>query len=202
MNTITKWVSVLAAVAASSSVFAQTAPENPAFVGSSGLLGQRYAEYGLGFIDVKDRDADVFAAGVTVNLPVAPSIDVGLNYSYGWLEGDTSVDTHDLSVDGIYYLDSGKLKPFGGLSLGYSWNNWDDSANWGVFGGAEYQINSQIVVSASVGYDDDFENGDDGAFDGTVRGNYWFTKTVSAFAAVSFIEGGHRGFAVGASLKF
>lgn len=203
MTTIKKLVSVLAAVAASASVFAQTAPENPADqTASSGLLGHRYAEYGFAFLDSNKSDVDAFAAGLTVNLPVAPSIDVALNYTYSWLEGHSSINAHDLSVDGIYYISAGKLKPFGGLSLGYNWNDGDNTGHWGAFGGLEYELTPQVVLTGTVGYSDEFRGGTDGSFDGTVRANYWFTRTVSAFGAISLFEGGDMAYAVGVTLKF
>ena len=202
MTTINKWVSVLAAVAASASGFAQTAPDNPAAGTSSGLLGHRYAEYNFGFLDVNKSSTDVFGAGLTINLPIAPSFDVSLNYTYAWLEGHRSTDSHDLSATGIYYFNSGKLKPFGGLTLGYNWNDGDSAANWGAIAGVEYEINPQVVLTASVGYTDDFKSGDSSSFDGTVRANYWFTRTVSVYGEFSVIEGGNLGYAAGVTLKF
>lgn len=203
MTTITKLVSALAALAACASGFAQTAPANPAVETSGGLLGHRYAEYAFGYLDINNSDIDAFGAGLTVNLPVAPSIDVSWNYTYSWLEGHRKNDAHDVSATGIYYIDTGKLRPFGGLEVGYSWNDWSDGATWGALAGVEYQVNTQLVLRGSVGYSDDFRRGNDaGTFDGTVRGNYWLTHNLSVFLEASLIEGGNRGIAGGVSVKF
>lgn len=202
MSTIKKLVSVLAALAAGSCAFAQITPNNPAAESSAGLLGHRYAEYGLGYVDINKSDIDAFAAGLTVNLPIAPSIDVAWNYTYSWLEGHRKIDGHDVSATGIYYIDTGKFRTFGGLSLGYTWNDWSDRATWAVEGGVEYQVNAQLVLRGSVGYDDDFRKGDNGEFDGTVRANYWVTHNLSVFGEFALIEGGNLDFAGGVSVKF
>lgn len=202
MTNITKVVSVLAALAVSSSAFAQTSPANPAVDTSAGLLGHRYAEYGFGYLDINKSDTDAFAAGLTINLPVAPSIDVALDYSYSWIEGHPSNDGHSISATGIYYITTGQLKPFGGLRLGYSWFDRDDDANWGAIAGVEYQLTPQLVLTGLVDYGDDFRSGDNGSFEGTVKGHYWFTRTTAGFLSVSLIEGGHLGFIGGVTFKF
>lgn len=203
MTTIQKLVSVLAAVAASVSGFAQTAPANPADqTASSGLLGHRYAEYGFAYVDVNSSTTNLFGAGLTINLPVAPSFDVSLNYTYAWAEGNTSNHAQDASATGLYYFNAGKLKPFAGLSLGYDWNRFDNAANWGAVVGVEYEINPKVVLTGTIGYDDDFKSGDSSTWDGKIRANYSFTRDVSIFAAFTLIEGGSRGYAVGTTLKF
>lgn len=199
---VKKLVSALAVLAASVSAIAQTSPDTPLFETSAGLLGHRYAEYSVGYLDVNHSDNDAFGAGLAVNLPVAPSFDMLIDYTYSWGEGRPNIDSHDLSATGIYYLSSGPLKPFGGLTLGYNWNDFDDDPYWGVRAGVEYELNSRVVLTATVGYDDNFNRGDNGLFDGTVRANYWFTRNVSGYAAVSIIEGGHAGFAAGVTLRF
>jgi len=203
MTTIKKLVCALAAVAAGVSVYAQTAPANPADqTNSSGLLGHRYAEYSFGFVDINKTSTDAFAAGLAINLPVAPSFDVTLDYTYAWREGHSNIHSNDLSATGIYYFNAGKVKPFGGLSLGYDWNRGDDAANWGAVAGVEYELTPQVVLTGSVGYEDDFRSGDNSTWDGTVRANYWFTHDVSVYGAFSLIEGGNLGYAVGLTLKF
>jgi len=201
MTSITKLVSALAAVAVSASVFAQTQPENPNY-SSSGLLGQRYVDYGFGFIDVNKSRTDLYAAGLTVNVPVVSNIDVAVNYSYSWVEADHNDNAHELSLDAIYYIEAGKLKPFGGLTYGYNWNDWDDDDYWGAFGGLEFQALPQLVLSASAGYNADFDDADEGTWDGTVTARYFFTKTVAASVSTTLFEGGDVGYSAGVTLKF
>jgi hypothetical protein len=196
-----KLIGTLAALAVSSVAFAQTQPENPG-AESSGVLGTRYVDYGFGYYDVNHSGTDAFGAGLTVNVPVAPSIDVALNYSYYWVEAHSDVDAHDLSLDGIYYIGNGPLKPFGGLTIGYNWNDWDNESFWGAFGGIEYQATSNIVLTGTASYTADFDDADEGYFDGTVTARYFFTRTIAAFVSTSWIEGGDLGFAGGVTLKF
>lgn len=203
MNSITKIVGVLAAVAAASSVFAQTQPENPALAGSSGVLGFRYAEAGFSFADINKSSVDGYAAGVTLNLPVAPSIDVSVDLAHAWVEGNWDTNADALNVSGIYYLESGPgLKPFGGVSLGHTWATGDNSFTWGVKAGLEYQINSKISVTGTIAYDDDFESGDNGYFDGSVTGRYWFTRQLAGMVGVSWMEGGDFAYTAGVTYKF
>lgn len=202
MTKINKLVSVLAVVAASVSAFAQTQPANPANEISNGLLGTRYADVGLGFIDVNHSGTDAFGAGFTVNLPVVSNIDVAVNYSYAWVESYSDIDSHTLSVDGIYYINQGAFKPFGGVSVGYNWNDWDNESIWGAFGGIEFQLNPRVVLTASAGYDANFDDADEGDFNGTVAARYFFTKNVAAAVSVELIEGGHVGYTAGVTLKF
>ena len=201
MTTTKTVVSLLAALAAGATAFAQTDVSTP--VESNGLLGQRYVEAGLGFIDVNNSRVDAFGAGLTVNLPVAPSFDVSADYAYSWVESFSEVDAHQITANGTYYIQAEQnLKTFARVSLGYAWADWDNHATWGVSFGAEFQLAPQVVVTASAGYDDDFESGDNGAFDATVTGHYWFTRQVGAFAAVSYIEGGNYGLFGGVNVKF
>jgi hypothetical protein len=204
MTTLKNLVSTLAALAAGTTLFAQTEPTVPV-TDDAGVLGHRYVEAGFGFIDVNKSSVDAFGTGLTVNLPVAPSIDVSMDYLYSWAEGHRSeFDAHDLSVSGTYWIQAEQnLKTFARVSLGYNWNDYDDSATWGAEFGAQYTIRPNIAVTISGGYDDDFDKGNDsGSFNGTVTGHYWFTKQVAAFASASWIEGGNFGFAGGVTVKF
>lgn len=205
MKTITKLVGVLAAIAVGSSAFAQTSPANPANeAGSAGLLGHRYAEFDLGYLDTHKSKNDVWVTGLAYNQPLAPNIDVGLNYAYGWVNNHGTWHTNSIGADAVYYYDTGAFKPFGGVSLGYSWvNHGDNTTDWGVTAGVEYIVNPQVVLTATVDYDSDFKRGNnDDAFSTTVRGNYWFTKQVGAFAGLSYIEGGNWGYSTGVTFKF
>ncbi|PTY07779.1 hypothetical protein DB347_06020 [Opitutaceae bacterium EW11] len=204
MNTITKIVGVLAAAVAASSVFAQTAPENPASEGSSGVLGYRYVEAGFGLVDIRGTSHDQEATGLTVNLPVVANIDVALDYSYNWIKGHGAAHSNTLDVSGIYYLDAGKgLKPFGGVTVGRYWAPHDARYTWATFAGLEYQVTTALSVSGSVGYNSDFKRGNDADYwDGTVTGRYFFTRQIGAFLSASLFEGGDRGLAGGVTYKF
>jgi hypothetical protein len=201
MTTITKIVSALAAVAVSASVFAQTQPENPNY-SSSGLLGQRYVDYGFGLIDVNKSRTDLYGTGLTVNVPVVSNIDIAVNYSYSWVEADHNDNANELSLDAIYYIEAGKVKPFGGVTYGYHWNDWFDDDFVGAFGGLEFQVLPQLVLSGRAGYSAWTDDVDEGAWDGTVEARYFFTKTVAASASVTLFEGGDVGYTAGVTLKF
>ncbi len=201
MITTKNLLGALAALTISTVAFAQTEPASPA-AGSRSLLGQRYLDAGIAFVDLNHSSIDAYATGVTVNLPATANIDVAFNWTHEWLEAHSDVDAHTLSVDGIYYIDSGALKPFGGLSLGYVWADWEDDSIWGAFGGVEYQVASNVVLTARVGYDADFDDADEGSFDLSVSGRYFLTDTLAVSAGVSFIEGGDVGYVAGVTLKF
>jgi hypothetical protein len=202
MNTTKKVISALAAVAACASLSAQTSPANPGEVSSSGLLGYKYVEAGAGFIDVNKSSVDGFTTGISVNLPAVANIDVAYGYSYSWVEGHTNLHANDIYMSGIYYYNAGPLKPFGALSLGYTWQRGDDYLNWGAAAGVEYQINPRISLTAAAEYGDDFKKGDRSGFDGTLTGHYWFTKQIAAFASVAWIEGGNFGYGAGVTFKY
>lgn len=205
MTTSMKLASVCAAILAGSAVFAQETPSVET-TASSGLLGKRYAEAGFAVTDVNHFKREVFGTGLSVNLPVASSLDVGFGYNYAWLEGG-DVDAHLIGASITEFVDvsgvSG-LKAFGTASLGYQWiDNDDEETIWGADLGVEYSFNSKLSGSASVGYSDNFHGpSDDGLWDGTVRANYWFTRELAAYGAVSIVEGGDVVYGGGVSLKF
>ncbi|HEU5079775.1 MAG TPA: hypothetical protein VFT72_11225 [Opitutaceae bacterium] len=202
MTTIKKLLSAFAVVAAASSLSAQNAPENPARVSSAGLLGYKYVEAGVGYININDTAVDQWSTGVSVNLPATRNIDVAYGYSYSWLKGHGSYHANDVYMSGIYYFDAGVVKPFAALDLGYQWIRNNDRLTWAATVGVEYQVASRVVLTGSASYNDDFKNGDNGSFSGEVSGHYWFTKQIAAFASLGWFEQGDFGYAVGATFKY
>lgn len=203
--TTTKLVGILAALAIGSSAFAQTSSDAPAYQASgTGLLGHRYIDYGAAYTDINHSSVDVWTVGATLNNPIAPNVDVSVDLSHSWLKGWSTYHATSLGANATYYYDTGAFKPFGGAGVGYSWvNHSDNTKDWHVFGGVEYIVNPQIVLTGTVDYSSDFKRGNNGdEFSGSVRGNYWFTKTVSAFAGVIWHEGGPVGYGAGVTLKF
>jgi hypothetical protein len=178
---------------------AQEAATTPA---SSGLLGKRYVEAGFSFIDVNHTGTDVYGTGVNANLPITSNIDLGVSYDYGWVEGHSSFDSHLLDVAATTYFAQGAFKPFGSVSLGYNWVDGYNRSVWGVAGGVEFEVNSKVSVTGSVGYDDDFKKGDNSSWNGAVSGHYWLTKDIAASATIALIEGGDVGYGVSVLWKF
>ena len=105
MTTSMKLAGVCAAILAGSTVFAQQTPAPAVETASSGLLGKRYVEAGFGVTDYNHFGLDLYSTGVGVNLPVASSLDVGLAYSYSWLESFSDFDAHTLAASVTEFVD-------------------------------------------------------------------------------------------------
>ena len=204
-----KIIAVIALLAAGASgAFAQnsgTQVPNPADTEGSGLLGKRYAALGFVYQDINHSDIDIFGAGAAVNVPVTPNIDVSAVLTHSWVEAHSDINAEALEVSSTYYFKQGQFKPFGTVSLGYSWRDLgatsDDTGTWGVSGGVEYSLNATDSFDVSIGYDDDFNSGA-GVWDGTIAANHWFTKAIAVRFSASLIEEGHRQFALAGIWRF
>lgn len=194
-----KLLGAIAALVAGTSAFAQQSSTAPA---PSGLLGQRYASVAFSAVDLNRARNDQFGATAGVNLPLTSSLDLGLSYTHSWLESFSKIDNDTVFADLTTYFSSGAIKPFGSVALGYDWNNIDDGALWGVRAGFEYDVNSRFSTAVSAGYNDDFESGNNGQWDGAVRANYWVTRSIAAVATVSVIERGNVAYSLGATFRF
>ena len=194
MNLSKKITLVLAAVAATSASFAQTAPAANA---STGLLGQRYAEVSFGLADAQGSSDNTYGLGV--NLPVCPNVDLGFNYGYSWLNsGGLKLRDHALNASATGYTNYAGVKPFVGVGLGYQWSKAkfgsfstnNDIGTWALGVGFEVAT-GEITLTPSISYVDGFKSRDAGAFNYGVEASTWITKTLGGFADVSFsdIEG-------------
>lgn len=213
-----KLVGALAALTVTGSAFAQTTTTNRASDLGSGVLGHRYADVGFQYTDVNHTPWDVWGLTGVINNPVAPNIDVSLDYTYSWLKGWSANHDNAVDVNGIYYLDYGAFKPFAAASLGYEWTRYsayydgneslvpsssDNRATWGGRVGVEYQVTPQVSVQAQVQYSSDFKRGNNSdSWDTDVTGRYWLNKQIAVYATVAWLEYGDWGYGAGVSYKF
>lgn len=194
-----KHVSALAASLLSVAAFAQDAA--PA---SAGLLGQRYVDTGFSWVDINHSSVEGMSYGLSVNLPVNSNFDVAAYYGYSWTEGAFEIG-HSAGVAVTAYTAYNDYKPFATLSTGYNWMNNDldgDHGVWGVEVGVERTITAKIAATVSVGYDDDFGQHRDGAWDVTLGGTYNITDKLVAEADIALIEGGSIGYGLGVAYRF
>lgn len=201
LQTMTKTIKLLTALSAlvvGTSVFAQQSATS-----SASLLGQRYVGTSFGYTDFNNSPVDAFGATVVVNLPVRANLDVGFGYSRNWLESYSDINVDAIGANATFIHTKGSFKTFTSLALGYNWGPFEDEATvWGANLGVEFAVAPKATVALSVGYDDDFKSGNNGVWDGTLRGNYQVTEKITAVGAVSWIEGGSVGFTLGAALRF
>ncbi|WP_221032299.1 hypothetical protein [Actomonas aquatica] len=192
--------SLIVAALVSTTAFAQGS--TPAT--NASLRGVRAAELGFGFVNPNHSSLNVYATNLGVNVPVSANVDLGAALTYGWVEANSDVDTTDLSVSATVYQDFAQVRAFAAVSLGYAWlpGALDDDWIWGARVGAEFDLGSRFTTVLSAGYDDSFDNGSDGAFDGTVRLNYRATDKLLPYVEVSNIEGGDWGAALGVAYAF
>lgn len=192
----------LAVLAAGASVFAQNQPAAQTEAGA-GLLGQRYAELSLGYIDVNKSGTNVWGPSLDVNLPINSYLDATVSWARVEAEGSGNGQSNGLAgaVTGYMPLENGRT--FGTFAVGYNWIvPGKDDWSYTIEGGYEYPVNSQIAVRVSAGYSDDFHQNSAGTWDGTLKGIYKFTEKFSGSAAISAIDGGHIGYTIGGIYKF
>lgn len=182
--------------------FSNTSVPNPADEAGPGLLGKRAVLAGFAYQDLNHIDVDVFGLGAGVNFPFTSNIDLGATLVHQWVEGNSDADADTLDLQATYYLTQGALKPFGTLSIGQTWFDGDNTTNWGAAAGVEFAVNQRIAVDATVGYSDNFEDGDNSSWSGTVAANYWFTRLFAVRVGATLYEYGHTGLSVAAIWRF
>lgn len=198
-----KLVAVIAASLLSVAAFAQSANVQTE-TASAGLIGKRYVSTGFGWVDYNHSSIEGMGTGLDVNIPFHSNFDLTVGYSYAWLEGAEELGhTADVAVTG--YIVRGENKFFAGLSTGYVWaSEWLDSDHgvWGAKAGIERAVNDKISSTFSVGYDDDFGQHRDSAWDVSIGATYNFTAKWVGTAEVSYIEGGSYGYTAGVAYRF
>lgn len=169
---------------------------------SAGLLGKRRVDLGFSYVDLNKSAIDAYGTGAFVNVPVCKNADVTVGYAYNWAEAHSEVDVHAVSTDLTTYFKQGNYKPYATLSLGYVWPDSDDRFVWAARAGVEVALDSKAAVSFSAGYDDDFRNENEGAWDAAVGISYWVNRSTALVAEVSLLEGGSVGYTIGCSVRF
>ncbi|MDX2185340.1 MAG: hypothetical protein SFV32_00265 [Opitutaceae bacterium] len=190
------------AILAGTVSYAQQPQQQPVAEQTYGLLGQRYVQVGFAAVDVNHSSIDTYGAGVAINTPVAPNIDVSLAYAYQWVESDSDTNGQALDLGVTYYLTEGQFKPFGTVTLGYVWPDLGDELTWGAVAGFEYVASKQLSVQVAGAYEDNFKKHNDGDFSAIVSANYWVNEQFAVTPAVSLIERGHVGYALAATFRF
>jgi len=198
-----KLVAVIAASLLSVGAFAQSTAVQTE-TASSGLIGKRYVEAGLGWVDYRHTSRDGFGAGVGVNVPVSANFDVGVSYQHSYIQHWINVGDY-LGTAATGYITRGQDKYFASLSLGYAWaQRWLDSDHtvWGGSVGIERSVNEKLSTSFSVGYDDDLGQHRVGLWDMSVGANYAFCSKIVGTAKISYIEYGSLGYSLGLAYRF
>ena len=190
MNLPKKTILALGLVVAGAS-FAQTAQNTDISVLPVGVLGQSYSETHVGVSDIKNFAKNQYSVGVAANLPVAPHLDLGGGYDYGWIRGIGHFNA--LGGTATAYTTYNGVKPFVGAGLGYQWTHVagmnDDDWVWGAAIGVEIPVGS-FSITPQIVYSDDFRSTAQSSQQTSyaVEGNYWFNKTSAVFGSVGYSD--------------
>jgi opacity protein-like surface antigen len=218
----TLFVALLTLATTTTIVRAQATPN----AGSSGLLGQRFAQAGVGLVDPHGTSDNGFAGDLGVNLPLQTGLDLGLAYNYNRINTDLGSAPlnirsrdHSLFAGLTAYNTYEGWKPFFGAGLGYEWTRTkfrfagtpvftdrDDEAIWALGVGVEIPVGA-ITFTPSIGYQDGFKSRSTGVFGYGVEAHTWFTRKIGGFADVTYSDptgGGTQSltYRIGARLRF
>jgi len=206
MTTIKTLIGAIALIAAST-VFADTCPLFPKGEESGpGVIGKRYAEAGVGFIDEAHTAHNTYGVSLGGNLPICKGLDLNGGYSHSWFDYNPySNSSHNLSGSAVLYqtFEEG-IKPFIAPSLGYTFfdENLDasyarkynlrnhhgvDYAYWGLTVGAEFPY-KWVSVIPTISYNDDFRSRSKSSqyFVYSTEVNTWITPKVGLYVSVSY----------------
>jgi opacity protein-like surface antigen len=199
----------LLALAAVGTSYAQ---QTPAATEATGLLGQKYAEVSFGLQDIDQLSPNFYSVGIASNVPVTRYLDINAGYSYGWINGYVRGHSNTIAATATVYTTVAGVKPFAAAGLGYQWVSAsgfsDDFALWGAAVGVEIPTR-WVTITPSIAYADDFQRSYESSQELAygVEASRWITKTVAAFAGVSYTDTLRSGidswnYTVGARLKF
>ena len=193
-----KIISILAALVASVTVFAQEAAPVEQ---TGGLIGKNVASVAFTNGLLNQSDLDTYATTFQVNESITNNLDLGFNYSYTWFEGNNNVDFNNVGSYAVVYTTYNQFKPFVKLGLNYNWEDYaiaqQNYLSWNAFAGVEYSLNSKLGFTFSAGYVDDFGS-DHGGWEtidlnwrGSPGANYWVTDKIVTGLEVGYREGGN-----------
>jgi hypothetical protein len=187
MNVSKKMILALGLLVAGAG-YAQTATTSSS---SLGLLGQRYAEVSLGTQDVTGFSNNFYDAGLAVNLPVSPSVDLSVGYGYSWLRSGIRGHANTVFGAGTFYVPMNGVKPFVTGALGYQWTRvggfQDNGGVWAGIVGVEIPVGA-LTLTPRVAYADDFESGSSRDFTYEVEGNYWLSAKTAVYGTIGRTE--------------
>jgi hypothetical protein len=202
MNITTKLTLMLATAAAACVVHADVPAASDS---SAGTLGQRYGEVSFTDQDINHISNDAYDLGLGVNYPVVEHLDLGANYTYGWLDNkSTDINSNIVQANATAYLTYAGVKPFASLGLGYEWDKTSSHSHanhtgytiWNAAVGVEIPVKPAVAITPFIAYQDDFRDKTTSAqaFDYGAEINYWFYKDWSAFADVAYQNVQHSKF--------
>ncbi len=176
-------------------IHAQTAAPSSTTSTGSGLLGQRYAESGLGAHDLKFLSDDAYGLSVGANLPVVPALlDAGASYTYNWISGPTRSHSNDFVGSVTAYTALNGLKPFSGVALGWHTSGFgvDNQAMWRATVGLEVPA-GDLTFTPRVTYTDDFQvtSASRQQWSWALEGNYQVNPKAGLFASFGHSEERH-----------
>lgn len=189
MNVSKKMILALGLLVAGAG-YAQTAATSSS---TPGLLGQRFAEVSFGTQDVKGFSSNFYDTGVAVNLPVAPSFDLGAGYSYSWFRSGIRGHSNTIFASGTAYAPMSGVKPFFTGALGYQWTRAgffrDNRGLWAAVVGVEIPAGS-LTLTPRIGYTDDFESGTASSRDFTyaIEANHWLSAKTAIYGTIGRTE--------------
>lgn len=186
--TLTKKISfALGLLAAASAMNAQ----NAAIDTPVGVLGQRYVDLSFGAQDIDDFSKNVYNTSLEANLPVSPSLDLGVGYSYGWFRGTPRGHVNTLSASGTFYAPLGGVKPFLSAAIGHQWSRFagfrDNAGVWGAAVGVEIPFGT-LALTPRIAYSDDFEGGSSNDFTYEVEAHYWVSQRTAVYGTIGRTE--------------
>ena len=192
----------VAALALSTSAFAQSTPAADTAPDTAGLIGKRYAETTLNYTDRKTTQKDLFGPAVKFNLPINSNFDLAASYSHSLQQRWVNVNDY-AGVTGLAYFTQDEFKPFVSLALGYVWGPVAvDRSVYTFSGGFEYAATEKLALTFGVNIDDDFKSHTPAAYSGFGKASYSFSKRFTGSVTVTILKAGSRAFGVSLAYKF
>lgn len=194
----TQTIALVLGLAAASTGFAQTTTtQGTTMTAPAGVLGQKFVDVNVGFLEVEDFGEDAYGAGVGVNFPIAPSLDLTGGYEYGRAKfSGAKATSHTLEAGATYYIPMNGVKPFVAGELAHSWartrfggfQNNDQTFFWDAKAGVEIPVGVALTLTPSISYGDDFEGGDSHDISYHFEANYWISPQAAVYGEVSFTQ--------------
>ncbi|HVS51093.1 MAG TPA: hypothetical protein VHD62_01965 [Opitutaceae bacterium] len=177
-----------------------------------GVLGQQFTELSFGTSDIRHVSPNFYDLSLAGNVPVAPNVDLGASYGYGWIGGAYRGHANQIEGTGTFHTNYNGVKPFVSLGLGYQWasfkGGYDDLGLWGASVGVEIPAGA-LALTPRIVYADDFRGSSRSSQQTSyeVEGNYWVSRTTAVFGSVGFTDTNNSGndswdYRVGLRLKF
>jgi hypothetical protein len=128
---------------------------------AASLLGTRYSGLSANYIDLRNHGSPNVARGLTFNYnqPLRPNLDLNASFDYASadLVGGSEAIRRAAEVDAVAYTAFAWGKPFALIGGGWSWETGangynDDSFNYKLGAGVEFQVAQAILVTPFVNF--------------------------------------------------